>query len=278
MAIYNKMKEEEKVLILSNKYTRKELSKILKRNIQTISRWVRDLSANPLYSEKSTKYTHDVDYFRKWSRNMAYVLGFICADGNVSRTSRNGGTLHIGLAKKDKNHLEKLKGLLKTEVPIYENKNAVILAICSITIVNSLIELGVMERKSTILKWINNIPDEYINHFIRGYFDGDGTVLVTKNRDTRNKNEYIYKRLQISILGTEDFLNGIKKEFCKFYGKEVGNVIKMKQCNAYRYSLASRSAIYFCKYIYKDSNAGNRMDRKYSRYRDFCDLNAIDIS
>ena len=137
--------------------------------------------------------------------------------------------------------------------------------------------MGVMERKSTILKWIDGIPDNYVNHFIRGYFDGDGTIFVTKNRDTRNKKEYTYRRLQISILGTEHFLKGVKKEFCKFYGKDVGKVIKMKDYNAFRYSLSTKSAVYFCKFIYKNSSEENRLSRKYVRYIDFCNENSIDI-
>ena len=153
MAVYNKMKEEEKLLILSNQYTRKELSKLLNRNVQTISRWIRNLSANPPYSEKPNKYAHDVNYFRNWNSNMAYVLGFICADGNVSKTARNGGILQINLAKKDRNHLEKLKKLLKSEVQIRENKNSFVLAICSYFhefVLRLLVLWGKERRKDTI--------------------------------------------------------------------------------------------------------------------------------
>ena len=182
----------------------------------------------------------------------------------------------ISLSKKDSVHLEKIKALIGTNVPTYSRKDHNSFSICSIEIAKSLIEMGVFERKSLTLEWINNIPEKYINHFIRGYFDGDGTIFLSKSVDKRNKNEYSYDRLVVSLLGTKSFLTGIKNNFCAFYGKDVGNVIKMKEYNAYRYSLVALSAISFCKYIYKDSNDSNRLSRKYNRYVDFCIKKGID--
>jgi len=54
-------------------------------------------------------------------------------------------------------------------------------------------------KKTFNLKFSINIENNLIRHFIRGYFDGDGSVY--ENNGTLN----------ISIVGTIDFLNEIKK-------------------------------------------------------------------
>ena len=45
--------------------------------------------------------------------NTAYWLGFLTADGSISKT-----TIQIGLANKDKEHLEKLRNFLEVDKPI----------------------------------------------------------------------------------------------------------------------------------------------------------------
>ena len=58
---------------------------------------------------------------------------------------------------------------------------------------NDLINLGCIPNKSLILL-PPKLKDEFISHFIRGYFDGDGSIGKYKNR---------YK---ITFLGTNDLL------------------------------------------------------------------------
>jgi intein-encoded DNA endonuclease-like protein len=76
-----------------------------------------------------------------------------------------------------------------------------------------LIKLGCVNNKSLILKFPNDdiIPKHLIRHFIRGYFDGDGCVYYKEGEkiDSRNKKKYKYKRLMVSIVGTESFLNSL---------------------------------------------------------------------
>ncbi|MGL5245134.1 MAG: hypothetical protein ACRC7R_08190, partial [Sarcina sp.] len=58
------------------------------------------------------------------------------------------------------------------------------------------------------------IPNELIRHFIRRYFDGDGTVILSKNTSYHNINgkvkKYEYKTFLFKILGTEKFFNKYK--------------------------------------------------------------------
>ena len=45
------------------------------------------------------------DYFKTWSYNMAYILGYIATDGNVSQDR----VLKLALQKQDRSLLEKIK-------------------------------------------------------------------------------------------------------------------------------------------------------------------------
>ena len=136
----------------------------------------------------------------------AYILGFIYADGYITNTN-----FGIKQAKKDYEILEKIRKALKSKhkIGVYINNNGYISGneYCSLIInrkkmVNDLVSLGVCENKSKILKFpnYNQVPKELIRHFIRGYFDGDGSVYLSNN--------YIYS----SFTGTENILINIKKE------------------------------------------------------------------
>ena len=64
---------------------------------------------------------------------------------------------------------------------------------------NDLIKQGCVPNKSLILTFPNKyqVPKNLINHFIRGYFDGDGSI-------------YEYSKTHagsISFIGTESVLN-----------------------------------------------------------------------
>lgn len=121
------------------------------------------------------------DYFKTWSSNMAYILGFISADGCISK---NKNTLRIDLQPLDKEILEKIKDELQFEGVIHnriykaegKSYDVVELSVSSQTLVNDLKSLGITERKSFTIQMPSNIPGEFELDFIRGYFDGDGSV------------------------------------------------------------------------------------------------------
>ena len=55
------------------------------------------------------------DYFKKWSSEMAYILGFILADGCIIEGTHKGysGALKFGVHPKDIDILEKIKKQLR---------------------------------------------------------------------------------------------------------------------------------------------------------------------
>ena len=69
--------------------------------------------------------------------------------------------------------------------------------------VNDLKKLGCVEKKSSILTFPTSqqVPNNLIYHFIRGYFDGDGSICITD------------KNYHISFVGTENFIKELYNYF-----------------------------------------------------------------
>ena len=144
----------------------------------------------------------------------AYILGFIYADGFVG--------LHddfcISLTDKHEdnyNVLNKLKQELGTDLEITHGYDKTgnghyTFKFSNKKIVNDLNKCGVYTCKSLNMEDIpHNIDPELFNHFIRGYFDGDGTILTYF--DSYDKRQ----RYVLEMLGTENYLNKIQDIMCK---------------------------------------------------------------
>ncbi|WP_342456714.1 LAGLIDADG family homing endonuclease [Bacillus methanolicus] len=63
------------------------------------------------------RYKLNEDYFKTWSKNMAYILGFFIADGFISNDLQT-----IGFAQKEKYILEQIRNELGSNQPIFQNK------------------------------------------------------------------------------------------------------------------------------------------------------------
>ncbi|PGE28041.1 endonuclease [Bacillus pseudomycoides] len=119
------------------------------------------------------KYNLNEDYFKHWSNNMAYILGFFIADGVITKDNQT-----VSISQKDSRILEDIKIELNSNQPLYQNKNTGVymLNLNSKIMKNDLMDLhGIMPSKSYDVQF-PFVPKEYLHHFIRGYFDGDGYV------------------------------------------------------------------------------------------------------
>ena len=67
---------------------------------------------------------------------------------------------------------------IETNTPYKENYKCCSISIVNDHLVNSLNNKGVLYKKSKILTFptIQQVPKNLLFHFIRGYFDGDGSV------------------------------------------------------------------------------------------------------
>ncbi|WP_088229337.1 LAGLIDADG family homing endonuclease [Bacillus cereus] len=192
------------------------------------------------------KYDITEDYFKTWSNNMAYILGFIAADGVIQKENQC-----VSISQKESYILEDIKQELSTNQPLYQNKKTGVymLNINSKTIKNDLMDIhGIMPCKSFNIEF-PFVPEEYLHHFVRGYFDGDGHV---------NSHKYFVS----FVGGSYNFMNSFKDilEDNKF---KLSFVDKERQ---YRIYLSGKNNVNkFSQWIYKDK--GLHLKRKYNIFQ-----------
>lgn len=204
--------------------------------------------------------------------NKAYILGLLYADG-CNMTDKHEVT--ISLQERDKHILEQIKNELGYDGPLrfidYNNKNPnhqnqYKLDITNKHLSESLNVLGVWKNKSLILEWPEWLDEKLYAHFVRGYFDGDGSLYFDKRNGAT-----------VAFVGTEMFLT----RFSSVLQKQLEIDMHICDCNE-KYKpvtklarLHSRSAIKkFLDWIYNDADM--KLIRKYNKYQQF--LNNINNS
>lgn len=204
---------------------------------------------------------------------MAWCLGFIAADGCILLGPRNSGTLSITVSLKDKEILDKINAHMKSNYKIKTiktNSNTIAcrLDITVKDIVDDLIELGIKPKKSKTLEWPKFLPEEYIWHFIRGYYDGDGSIMTGKGYT--NKTGYSKLQLRTSVLGTKNMLENIKKYFNSKHPEYDPKVQDQSKNGFYRLEISgTKSAVALCDLIYKDADENIMLKRKYIKYKNY---------
>ena len=132
----------------------------------------------------------------------AYWLGYLAADGTIrvrtngidknGRVKTRGNSINLKLSVNDEKHLMRFRDLVSpntvlryhvSEVTTRKGNlsisHNVILGLNSNYMVAQIIDKGVTPRKSHTLDK-PNIDPKFYRDYIRGYFDGDGTCVVTK--------------------------------------------------------------------------------------------------
>lgn len=146
------------------------------------------LRAHNVEMRKGNESVVDHDFFEKIdSHRKAQILGFICADGSVGSYEKNKENvkytchqLSIEVNSIDGYYLQYILDDLKSRNSLSSSKRGTnSICIVSEKIVSDLNRLGVTQNKTLTLdlsKIIENVPPEYMNSFILGYFEGDGYV------------------------------------------------------------------------------------------------------
>jgi hypothetical protein len=124
------------------------------------------------------------DYFSMLDTPLkAYVLGLLAADGSVSSDEPR---IRLALHTKDIGLVEMVRTELAPHTPLRQRGDAIYLGMSSPQIVADLASYGVVPRKSYCLAWPGHLPTSLQHAFLLGYFDGDGSVSMTRRRATGN--------------------------------------------------------------------------------------------
>lgn len=191
----------------------------------------------------------------------AYWLGFLYADGYVTTKAgknKNQYRLELCLKSADREHLEKFKKFLHSNAKIYKKSiqlngktyTANRIGICDKQIVSDLIKHGCIENKSLVLTFPDDtiIPHNLKKHFIRGYLDGDGSIVNGTSVVT-------------SFLGTKQFLCGLMTFLNKEIHTSIRTIEKKNNINYIRYFKDTTKLL---NYLYEDAKI--YLNRKYAKY------------
>ena len=227
-----------------------QISKIMQISRNTVSKYVRQVGL------ASIKLNHGKTTFNNLfnkidTEETAYWLGFLYADGYLESSA-----YRIGLGSIDEEHIQKFKTFVGSENKILHeaSKNSnhsdyFRFKFSSKIVYNNLINLGVFPQKSLIVKCPDEkqVSNHLFLHFVRGYVDGDGSVLLIRNQP------------RLYLNGTKDMLNGIIIRM-NWQEKEL-----MKNKNIYMLHYEGKKiASIYIKQLYKEANV--YLNRKYNKY------------
>ncbi len=185
------------------------------------------------------------------SEEKAYWLGFIAADGCISKEMNQ---VKISLKGSDIEHLEKFKAFINTPVNITKrfincnNKlcEVVTIVICNEKICQDLIKLGCTPTKSLTLDIKTElINQEFIRDFWRGYVDGDGSI-----RKGNCITLSFLSTLEMCTKGLEYFKNFITLDTIKY---KYITCLKTRTNNSYSLAINGKKAKNILDILYKDS-------------------------
>lgn len=169
MAAITKQEIQKAIDMFNNGMSITKIAKELNRDRGTLSKRLKEEGLE--ITQHCNKKQVNSRFFDEWNEKSAYWLGFIFADGHLTDYNR------LDICIKDKEHIEKFKANINSEhsisVKTVKGNSYYRISIQDSHLGNKLKELGVSSNKT--YGWIiPEVPIEYMNHFIRGLFDGDG--------------------------------------------------------------------------------------------------------
>lgn len=155
------------------------------------------------------KYHFTHRYFKDYTSENSYWMGFLDADGYID-LARN--RIELKIHSRDIDRLTALRVCVNGDFPIYRYKTRphVGISMFSKEMVNDLIEKGI-GLKSLKLEPPVGIPDDFVRHFIRGYFDGDGSISLGACNSRRLKPSF-------QIVGPKPLLAWVKERLIEQAG------------------------------------------------------------
>jgi uncharacterized protein YerC len=172
----------------------------------------------------------------------AYWLGFLFAEVGIERTN-----ISVSLSAKDTSHLELLMRFIRCEKSIRLFKCAGKYDVARIDISDHILadrirQLGIDVHRPSGVDLLGRIPECSMNHFLRGWFDGDGCA---------------YSFPQICFVGRKPFLSKVQEIFIE---RASANPVTLKSSGAKDPSIATLyyRGVYRClaitDFLYKDAS------------------------
>ena len=205
------------------------------------------------------KHFYNEKFFDKINtEEKSYVLGFWYADGCNSPEERK---VKLSLHKKDEDTLRKIANAIGYNESFIDDPqpkkktHMKILSLDSVYMSKSIAAAGCVKAKTFKIRLpIDVVPGHLMHHFIRGYFDGDGSI---------GRYERYYR---MSFGGNKKFLSDLQTWLSVF--DIVSGITSCKHADErYRYlNISNKNVKNLIQLMYHDATI--YMDRKHDRAMD----------
>ena len=184
------------------------------------------------------------------NKKSAYWIGFLLGDGSVDHRQ-----IKLKLQIKDLNHIKKFRDFLGSTHSINIKETFAGIYISVSTIVKDLSNFGIIPNKTYEESYnLHKSLKPFSNHFIRGYFDADGSICHT---DKSGPDFYLCSNNKSTLETCNDI----------FY-KYLSIKLKISNYQIYYIRTCSRTKLLkIYKYLYKDSTEEIRLNRKYKKVK-----------
>ena len=190
----------------------------------------------------------------KWDKNLAYCVGLLVSDGNLSKDGR-----HIVLVSKDKSLIKTFKNCLDLENRIANKKSGYnkngryyYVQFGNVKLYRWLNNIGVTQNKSKTIGKLS-IPQKYFFDFTRGLLDGDGCVTSFNHPESR------YPQIRVKFTsGSKNFIVWLRDRIDSFLDIK-GKIEKIPR--AFQLIYYKNDSIELLRRIYY-KNAGICLNRK----------------
>ena len=206
------------------------------------------------------QFNVDDNYFSTENSNMAYLLGFLASDGTVDKKNNR---IKIGLSSIDKEFLVKIKEELKYEGDIFNYITSNGFSVSELTftsqqIKKDLARYNIVPNKTLTFKFPKNLNKKYWIDFIRGYFDGDGSVSTAGNNAIR---------WQICS-ATKNVLETIVDFFYEEYHIKKVSILEQPRKNntLYYFQYSTNATKEIFSILYKKNSL--KLPRKYLKFKE----------
>lgn len=222
------------------------------------------------------KIEYNGKFFASWSQEMAYVLGILYTDGCLSMSIHHGKkvtrrTPIISFAQKERELVAKVLALMDCNAKIRHHKRRIYggnvcgavysFSLACSAIYPDLVRLGLKSTKSLDIEF-PTIPQQYVRHFIRGCWDGDGSVYFEKGRPHLTASFYSGSRLF-----TEGMLSELEKAGLP---KRTMYMLKRKH-PSYYFKFHGHNCIKMYHYLYDGVPPTHYLERKHALFKKYAD-------
>lgn len=218
------------------------------------------VAVKPVYYRK---HTFDVAFFDTIdTEEKAYVLGFLYADGC---NATEHGSVSIVLSAVDAEILTRIASCLgytgtlsRRMVRCNDNEYpSVGLYLNSRVFSDRCVDIGIVRDKSFAIRMPDEtvVPATLMRHFIRGYFDGDGSISFNPDKN---------RRANLNVIGNAEFIDALRER-----------LVSHTDTSGYRHLHANGRSVYLSisgnqqvervlDYLYADCTIA--LKRKHDKY------------